>query len=124
MSPKWSQSFNVAAGLFLVAAFVYLILIVLAIPSGHLYPISLGSSKPVPLAVVMAIYGTLIAFAALMAREILAGRIGRRLIAGFLAWAVATLFAAILITPLAAAGIALTALVPLALIWYGVRTTR
>ncbi len=117
-------SFTIAGGVLVVAALGYLGLIALAIPNGRVYLSVLGGTEPTPLLTVVAVYGTLAGLAALLSREILAGRVGRMISVGFAAWLIVAVLGAILVGSQVAVGIGLTALLPLALVWYGTRATR
>ena len=112
---------TIAGGVLIIAAVAYLALIVLAAPSGSVYLTALGGTEPTPLGTVVVVYGALAIIAGFLARQVLADRVDRRVGVGFLAWFAVAALGAVLVGPLAGAGIALTGLLPLALVWYGTR---
>ncbi len=115
---------TIAGGVLIIAAVAYLALIVLAIPNGSVYLTALGGSEPTSLGTVVVVYGALAIIAVLLARQLLAGQVDRRVGIGFVAWFGVAALGAVLIGPLAGAGIALTGLLPLVLAWYGTRAPR
>jgi len=114
---------TIAGGVLVIAAVAYLALIVLAVPNGSVYLTALGS-EPTPLGTVVMVYGALAIIAGFLARQVLADRVDRPVAIAFVAWFGVALLGAVLIGPLAGAGIALTGLLPLVLVWYGTRAPR
>ena len=115
---------TIAGGVLVIAAVAYVALIVLAIPNGSVYLTAIGGSEPTPIGTVVVVYGALAIIAVLLARQVLAGRLDRRVGIGFVAWFGMAAVGAVVIGPLAGAGIALTGLLPLVLAWYGTRAPR
>jgi hypothetical protein len=115
---------TLAGGVLVIAAVAYLALIVLAVPNGSVYLTALGGSEPTPLGTVVVVYGALAIIAVFLARQVLADRVDRRVGVGFVAWFGVALLGAFLVGPLAGAGIALTGLLPLVLVWYGTHAPR
>jgi hypothetical protein len=114
---------TIAGGVLVVAAVAYLALIVLAVPNGSAYLTALGT-EPTPLGTVVVVYGALAIIALSLARQVLADHVDRRVGAGFVAWFGVAVLGAVLVGPLAGAGIALTGLLPLVLVRYGTRAPR
>ena len=115
---------TVAGGVLVIAAIAYIVLIALAIPNGSVYLTALGGTEPTPLATVVVVYGALAIIAAFLARQLLAGRVDRRVGVGFAAWYGVAALGAVAVGPMAGVGIALTGLLPLVLAWYGTRAPR
>jgi hypothetical protein len=113
------SSFTAAGGLLVLSAVAYLGLVAASIPTGRVYLSALGGAEPASLGAVVAVYGTLAVLALVVARRVLAGRVGRGVASAFAGWFFIAAVAALVIGPGAAVGIAVTALLPLAFIWHG-----
>jgi hypothetical protein len=114
---------TIAAGLLIIAAVAYVALIALAVPNGSVYLTALGP-EATPLGTVVVVYGALALIAVFLARQVLGDHVDRRVGVGFVAWFAVALLAAVLAGPAAGFGIALTGLLPLALVWLETRTAR
>jgi hypothetical protein len=114
---------TIAGGVLVIAAVAYFALIALAIPNGSVYLTALGSG-PTPIGTVVVVYGALALIAGFLARQVLVDHVDRRVGVAFVGWFGVAVLGTVLVGPLAGAGIALTGLLPLALVWYGTRAAR
>jgi hypothetical protein len=118
------SSVTLAGGLLMLTAVGYAVLVALSVGTGRVYLLALGGSEPTAAGSVLLIYGPLAVLAFVIARNVLAGRTGRVVAVAFGAWFVIAAVAVIGIGTVPAAGIALTGLLPLAILWRGRATLR
>jgi hypothetical protein len=121
MGTERARILGAAGFLLIVAALGYLGLILLAIPNGEVYLAGLEGNRPTSVWIVAVAFGPLAFFALVLAREVLARRVARLAIAGFVAWFLIAALDAILIDIRIGVGIGLTGVVPLGLASYGTR---